>query len=463
MKPNFKSLAFRLFATSAAWTILVLPLAGIIIYRLYRDDVQASFDGRLEKLVNAIAVDSMGAGPDEPVAPNNRYEPLFEETHSGWYWQIKPLDNPSLTRLVSASLATASIDSPVEKNVKPDENGARWLNSDGPVGEPIRMVEVVDTPDHLESGPRYSIIVAGPIDWLESRIANFLTRLSIALTLAGVGLVTATLFQVRFGLLPLRKIGQGLADVRSGRAEHLEGELPPEIKPLQEELNALIASNQDIIDRARTQVGNLAHALKTPLAVITNEAREDKGPLGRKIVEQAEIMRDQVNHYLDRARVAARVGVIGRSTPVLAVAEPLVRALERIHRDRAVTIALDIAPDLRFAGERQDLEEMLGNLCDNACKWARKTVTIRGALLPSGDKRNLPRRMVIFVEDDGPGLSAEQRARIGKRGVRLDETKPGSGLGLSIVTDLIQSYRGKIELAQADAGGLGVRLELPAS
>ncbi len=228
------------------------------------------------------------------------------------------------------------------------------MNSVGPEDQPIRMVEVIDTPDHTETGPRYSIIVAGPIDWLESRVANFLTRLSIALTLAGVGLVTVTLFQVRFGLLPLRRIEQGLADVRSSKANKLEGDLPAEIEPLQVEINALIGAGQDIIERARTQVGNLAHALKTPLAVITNEAREDKGALGAKVAEQAAIMRDQVNHYLDRARVAARVGVIGRMTPVLPVVEPLARALERIHRERDIHITVTVMRARNSRGEKQD-------------------------------------------------------------------------------------------------------------
>lgn len=459
---RLRSLAFRLFATSAIWTLLVLPVAGIIIYRLYREDVQATFDGRIEKLVNAIAVDSMGAGSSGPVVPVNRYEPLFEETHSGWYWQIKPLDDPSAQSLVSASLATATLESPFEKKVKPDVNGARWMNSVGPEEQPIRMVEVVDTPDHAETGPRYSIIVAGPIDWLESRIANFLTRLSIALTLTGVGLVTVTLFQVRFGLLPLRKIEQGLADVRSGRNNKLEGQFPAEIEPLQTEINALVVAGQDIIERARTQVGNLAHALKTPLAVITNEAREDKGPLGAKVAEQAAIMRDQVNHYLDRARVAARVGVIGRMAPVLPVLEPLVRALERIHQDRGIHITVSCDADLKFAGEKQDLEEMLGNLCDNACKWAKRNVTVTVTHRPEFGKLT-GGRLLIHVDDDGPGLSEKQRARIGRRGVRLDESKPGSGLGLSIVLDLVQSYLGKLELAASEEGGLSARLDLPAA
>jgi signal transduction histidine kinase len=458
---RLKSLAFRLFATSAAWTLLVLPIAGFIIYRLYRDDVQASFDARLEKLVNSIAADSMGAG-DKPIAPVNRYEPLFEDLHSGWYWQIKPIDDRAALTIASASLGADALELPVDRNVKPDPYGARWMNAPGPLGELLRMVEVVDTPDHRQSAPRYSIIVAGPIDWLESRVASFLARLAIALALTGIGLVTVTIFQVRFGLLPLRRIEQGLNDVRSGRAAALEGELPAEIEPLQVELNALIASNQEIIDRARTQVGNLAHALKTPLAVITNEAREDKSPLGHKIAEQAEIMRDQVHHYLNRARVAARVGVIGRATPVLDVLEPLQRTLERIHRDRAIAITIECPREIRFAGERQDLEEILGNLCDNACKWTKANVLVT-AVQPLGADRKPLGRLVIRIEDDGPGLSEEERARIGKRGVRLDETKPGSGLGLSIVTDLVQSYRGKLELAASPKGGLLVKLDLPSA
>src|SRR5262245_52829544 len=139
---RFNSLAFRLFTTAATWTLLVLPIAGVIIYGLYRDDVQASFDGQLQKLVNAITVDSMGGGQTPPVAPANRYEPLFEVTHSGWYWQIKPLDDPSAQRLVSASLATATLPSPASLNIAPDASGARWMDANGPKGEPLRLVEV---------------------------------------------------------------------------------------------------------------------------------------------------------------------------------------------------------------------------------------------------------------------------------------------------------------------------------
>lgn len=459
---RFNSLAFRLFATAAAWTLVVLPIAGFIIYRLYRDDVQTSFDGQLLKLVNAITVDSMGSSEGaQPLPPSNLYEPLFEVTHSGWYWQITPLSPANGRKLVSPSLATWSLVSPAAKSVKPDETGARWMNVKGPKGEPLRMVEVIDSLGHEPGRPTYSIVVAGPQDWLDHLVANFRYRLTTALALAGLGLVAVTLFQVRFGLLPLRQIEGGLSNIRNGTATTLEGDLPAEIEPLQSELNALIRSNNAIVDRARTQVGNLAHALKTPLAVINNEARADKTGLGEKVIEQAEIMKQSVTRYLDRARMAARVGVIGRVTEVAPVIQPLVRTLQRIHQEKGVVINVECPAEARFSGEKQDLEEMLGNLLDNACKWAKHEVYLTVDIPPSTSRaRN--RRIAITVADDGPGLTDDQRSKIGKRGLRLDETKPGSGLGLSIVMELAHSYGGTCDLARAKQGGLAVHLNLPA-
>lgn len=460
MAVRLNSLALRLFAAAAAWTLLVLPLAGYMIYRLYREDVHTTFDNDLRMLVTVFEIDTLASGGTEPVMPINRYHPLFEVTHSGWYWQVQPLDDPTGTRLVSPSLATGSLPSPYAAKEPRDENGQRWMNTIGPANDKIRVVETIGKIKRPDGDKSYSVAVAGPIDWLDDRLSSFLTKLTTALTLAGAGFLAMTLFQVRFGLLPLKKIERGLAEIRSGAATDLAGELPLEIEPLQQELNALIQSNQDIVDRARTQVGNLAHALKTPLAVITNEARGDKSPFAGKVAEQAGIMRDQINHYLDRARMAARAG-IGRSTDVRPLVEPLVRTLERINRDREIAISFDCPADAKFQGEKQDLEEILGNLLDNACKWAKRSVHLK-VLPPPRDARGPARRLVITVEDDGKGLSDEQRKKIGKRGLRLDETKPGSGLGLSIVTDLVQSYRGAFVLDQSAHGGLLVRLELPA-
>jgi len=310
------------------------------------------------------------------------------------------------------------------------------------------------------TGRRYSIVVAGPIDWPETRVSEFRTKLAMALALAGLGLVLMTLFQVRFGLSPLRAIERDLGRVRAGEAQKLEGRLPVEIQPLQQELNALITSNQEIVDRARTQVGNLAHALKTPLAVITNEADEDKSSFAAKVAQQASLMRDQVNLYLDRARMAAQVGTIGKVTEVAPLIEPLQRALERIYRDKGVAIAVECPDGAKFQGEKQDLEEMLGNLLDNACKWSKGRVYLTVAA-PEAPARTGSRRLAVTVEDDGPGLSDEQRSKIGKRGMRLDESKPGTGLGLSIVADLAQSYRGHLQLSMSPHGGLAVTLDLP--
>lgn len=459
---RLNSLAFRLFATSVVWTLIVLPLAGWLIFALFRDDVQVGFDNNLIKLVDAIVVDALATEGNEPDVPVNRYEPLFEVPNSGFYWQIKPLDVPTARKLVSPSLATGTLPSPYELKFPADKTGKRWFNTTGPDGKPIRIVEVVNSVNYAADTPHYSVIVAGPHDWLEDLIKHFQSRLIIALALAGLGLLAVTLVQIRFGLAPLRRIEKDLAAVRSGDAKDLSGDLPAEIEPLQAELNALLKSNQDIIERARTQVGNLAHALKTPLAVITNEARDHKSEFAAKVAEQAAIMRDSVTNYLDRARMAARANVIGRATPIQPLAQGLVRTLERINREKGVTITLDCAPAVRFQGEKADLEEMLGNLLDNACRWSNSRVFLTIAAVPQ-PARSAPRMLSLIVEDDGAGLTPDQRGKIGKRGQRLDESTPGTGLGLSIVADFATSYRGTMTLDASPHGGLLVRLELPAA
>jgi signal transduction histidine kinase len=459
MKLN--SLAFRLFATAAVWTLLVLAIAGIVIDYVHKREADAAFDTRLSQILTQIIAFSTLHEGNEPRVPKIIGEPLFELTHSGWYWQITPLDGAPGRRMVSASLAGESLILPSSLKTKPDANNIGWLNTTGPVGESIRIAENVYNAGEDESPRFYSFLVAGDFETTESVNAVFRVPLAIALGLAGLGLVAATLFQVRFVLAPLQAIEKRLTAIRSGAAEKLEGELPAEIEPLKTELNALIKSNQDIVERARTQVGNLAHALKTPLAVILNEARDEKSLSAPKIAEQATLMHDQVNYYLDRARMAARTGLVGRQTDVGAVAEGLVRALERIYRERGLDLSIECPSAARFQGEKQDLEEMLGNLLDNACKWAHSRVMLKVAM---ADLSPAAQSMLdIRVEDDGPGLTPEQRAQGITRGRRLDETKPGSGLGLSIVADLAQSYRGSFKLEQGPLGGLSARLELPAA
>jgi signal transduction histidine kinase len=275
-------------------------------------------------------------------------------------------------------------------------------------------------------------------------------------------LLLTTMFQVRFGLAPLKRISESLAAIRAGTAERLAGHFPVEIEPLARETNALIEANREIVERARTHVGNLAHALKTPLSVMVNEAAaRGDDPLAAKVREQTGIMRDQVARHLERARIAARATVVGSVTDVQPVVTGLRRTMEKIYHPRGIAIDVEAPDGVRFRGERQDLEEMLGNLVDNACKWAQARVSVE--VTPErAEGAPVKPTVRIVVDDDGPGLTPAEREQVARRGQRLDESKPGSGLGLSIVLELAALYGGGLTLSNAPIGGLRAELVLPA-
>jgi signal transduction histidine kinase len=252
----------------------------------------------------------------------------------------------------------------------------------------------------------------------------------------------------------LRRAREALARIRSGAARRLEGKFPAEIAPLAAELNSLIEHSAEVVGRARTHVSNLAHYLKTPLTVLASEAEADPGVLAEAVKRQVDIMRRQVDHYLVRARAAGALDVLGNRTLVAPVLDDLARVLDRVHAERGIAIAVDCPASLAFRGDRQDLEEMAGNLMDNACKWASSRVAVKA--LGEGA------RLVLTVEDDGPGLAPTDLGRVLQRGQRLDESVPGSGLGLSIVRDISKLYGGGLELGQSPLGGLSAVLDLPA-
>lgn len=450
------SLAFRLISASALWSVVALVAAGFILTSLYTRTVEEAFDERLSVYLRTLVGALAQQQPPASTEPGNLGEPRFELTYSGWYWQVRePGGGPVL--MSSGSLFADILDAASATDLR-TLDGMTSGDLVGPADQSLRVLsQVVDfSADHS-----YEVLVAGDAGGLAAQIVAF--RWSVGLTLAafGIGLVIATLFQIRWGLRPLDNVRRGLAALRSGKETRFEGPFPAEIQPLAVELNALLESNQQIIERARTQVGNLAHALKTPLSVITNEARAAEGPLAAKVAEQAELMRTQVNHYLERARIAARAQVIGAVTDVEPVIDSIVRAMARIHEDRNLDIGEEVAPGLRFRGERQDLEEIIGNLVDNACKWARTEVMVSVApALPEAGERGI---LTIAIDDDGPGLSESERSEATRRGRRLDETKPGSGLGLSIVTELVGLYGGRFRLDRAPSGGLRAEVTLPAA
>jgi signal transduction histidine kinase len=281
----------------------------------------------------------------------------------------------------------------------------------------------------------------------------------LATSLAGLGalLALAALAQVSVGLSPLRALQQALLAVREGRTPRLEGRFPAELQALIDDFNGVLDRNAEGVARARTQAGNLAHALKTPLAVLGNAAAQaphnDLAPL---VAEQVQVAQRHIHWHLARARVAASQGLPGQRTPLAPLVDGLLRVMAKLHADRGLDLAATGLPaDAAFAGEAQDLQEMLGNLLDNACRSARHAVRV-GA-------RREGAQLHITVDDDGPGIAPDQRDAVLRRGVRLDESTPGSGLGLAIVVELASLYGGALTLATSDRGGLCARLSLPAA
>lgn len=454
------SLAGRLFLSAILLSALVLLSAGAILSTINRRSVEAAFDERLKLYLKVLVADVAALSEGGNVEPGNLGEPQFQIPLSGWYWQIMRIDAESGTAAVlrtSRSLFSQRLPALVEPGIPSARGDFRDGYREGPEGRRIRIVE-----QEIDLGEqnRFVIAVAGNADEIVEQRQRFDLTLLTILSMLGLALGASAYIQVRYGLRPLRELSQSLAQVRNGESEHVEGAFPVEVAPLAGELNQLLAMNREIVSRARAQVGNLAHALKTPLSVLLNEAGTDRSPLGDKIREQTAIMRDQVQYYLDRARAAARAATIGHVTEVEPVLASFVRAFEKIYADKALVFEMLIETSLRFRGEKQDLEELVGNLIDNAGKWAASRVRIE--LRAAVQSEVAAPQIVLLVDDDGPGLAQDKRNEAMQRGRRLDETKPGSGLGLSIVIDLATLYGGSFALEDSPLGGLRARLNLPA-
>jgi signal transduction histidine kinase len=452
------SLATRLFLSATAWLVVILAITGFVLSSVYKEATERAFDRRLNLYLRTLIAEV--ATPDEPVDRQFQSlgEPLFELPLSGWYWQITRTDTEKPDTRSSRSLWDKKLPKLEEQGVELTAAGIRIAYVDGPEGQSLRMVE---RPVDLGADGKFLVSVAGDAGEIFDETRSFDYYLGGTFTALGIVLLLTTVFQVRFGLAPLKRISEAIADIRSGRAERLEGEFPVEIAPLARETNALIDANREIVERARTHVGNLAHAIKTPLSVIVNEASAHAvDPFAEKVMEQAGVMRDQVAHHLERARIAARVSIVGTVTEVAPAIEALRRTMEKIHRDRGIAVEAKADPAAKFRGERQDLEEMVGNLVDNACKWATSRVLVEVLVEPAG-KPGIGPRLRVVVDDDGRGLSEAERTQVSRRGQRLDESKPGSGLGLSIVVDLAALYGGSLSLGSAPIGGLRAELVLP--
>ncbi|MCX8504777.1 MAG: sensor histidine kinase [Beijerinckiaceae bacterium] len=450
------SIGSRLFISAILCSLIILFGAGLVLSAIYRRASERAFDERLQVYVQSVAANLASKNVSNVFDPYGLGDPRFTLPLSGWYWQIRTegLAKPEVTS--SISLFGGRLPKLETLNVPAHDGTAREGYIIGPDERRLRLVErAIEFPD----GSRFLVQIAGNADEIELTIQSFAKALWTSFGLLALALSVTTIFQVRFGLLPLSRLSNEIGAIRRGSSDHVSGRFPDDISPVADEINLLLDVNRDILARARTQVGNLAHALKTPLSVLINEVSDEDTPLANKVREQTGIMRDQVNWHLDRARAAARAGVIGVATDIAPAVAGLERTFLKIYTDKNLTIESDLAPDLKFRGEKQDLEEMLGNLVDNACKWARRQVIIKASAFTGSNAHPF---IVFDVSDDGPGLPPEKRTEVIKRGERLDETVPGTGLGLSIVADLAKLYGGELTLDSAENGGLRALLRLPA-
>ena len=450
------SLVRRLVLLASVWSLVALVVTGLVLTALFQQAALSRFDQGLNDVVQGLYSGSSVEADGRVAAP-----PITDvrslRAYSGRYWQVaEPSSGGRITALIrSRSLFDAELKVPdgFLARLQKSPGAVVYDDTQGPDGEALRIGGLLSRlPGRTVPVVFLAAEDRSPVDRDAQRFAVVTLA---ALLLLGIGLIAAVVLQVRIGLRPLFELRREIAEIRNGKADRLSKDYPTELSPVADELNGLLAHNQEVVERQRTHVGNLAHALKTPLSVIQAEAERFPGPLADLIQRQADTMREQVEHHLRRARVAARSQGGGELTLVEPVIDELSRTLESIFIHKRVEIDWICPPDLSFLGERQDLMEMVGNLLENACKWSRGYIQVIC-------RAEGPSRLIITVEDNGVGLPVDRQNEMLKRGVRLDETSPGSGLGLSIVDELARAYGGTMRLFSSDLNGLGVALDLPA-
>lgn len=480
-----RSLRWRLLAATLLTVAVAMLVAGGSLAGLFREYAQEQFQAQL-----LLQLDQLTAAfePDQDSRPRLRAplsDPRWSRPYSGLYWQIERADAGNDAAAERSELARSrslwdqrlTLPAPTVTASRGAPLGYRLAGPDGQTLQALERRVRFATPQSQSQSqdaspappaspaaawrlPDWRLVVAADDAELQRAIARFNGLLALFLAILGAALLAAAFAQVHLGLRPLRRLQDSIRALRSGEARRLEGDFPAEVTPLAQDLNRVLDENERMVERAHRLAGNLAHAIKTPLAVLANLASDphtERAALARQLAEQVGRIDEQVDWQLSHAR---RTGTAlpGRRTAPGPVLEGLVRVMQKVHRDREgrpeLAIVLSpVAPGLAFAGDPHDLHEMAGNLIDNACKWAHRQVRVQVAVVDG--------QLVVTIDDDGPGLSAAQRDQVFRRGVRADERTPGSGLGLAIAADTAELYGGRVQLEDSPLGGLRARLSLP--
>lgn len=430
---------------AAGWIAVLLLVGGLALDRALTAMITRNYDEQLGYMLTAM-IGSAEIGPDGEVFFNRPLgDQRFLEPNSGLYWQIRGKGHEDFP---SRSLWDRSL------RVRGDHLDAEphVFDSDEFPGETLRVMErSIVLPN---SKTQWWFTVAAGRGELDEQLRRIRSILSYSFVILGLGLFLMTALQTWYGLFPLKRVRRAIKRMRSTGANHIDDPLPLEVQPLVEEINGLLAHTERQAEEARTHAGNLAHALKTPLTVVMNAATAKAPDLSDTVIREAAVMRRQVDHHLARARAVGRRAVGHSRATVWESVEAVLRAVTRLHG--STRFDLDGNRLATVAIERQDLDEILGNLIENAAKYGG------GSVFVTVDAAKAPGVCEIWVEDDGMGIPEEERVRIFDRGARLDTGKPGTGLGLAIVRDVAEIYGGSVELAESeDLGGLLVKLYLP--
>jgi signal transduction histidine kinase len=446
------SLVGRLIRLAGVWFILALILISVGLTAFFNYTSVTRFQAGIADIVRTL-YSHTEFGPDGVINIPELYMIRTDDIYSGLYWQILELDENDKQIAIYRSDSLDKLHLSLPKRLDKTSGEPVYYDNIGPRDQPLRQTAI-----YLKIQGRALVFMAAEDrSELNRNVSQFGLITGFTFLVLALGSLLAIYLQVRIGLSPLFELKDEISKVREGKASRLEGDYPLEIAPVAKQINALLAHGQDVVERQRTHVGNLAHALKTPLSVLLASAGSDDSPLAVTIRKQTGLMKDQVDHHLRRARAAARAQNMGERTPVEPVIDELAVMLEQVFSDKGVIIDWRAPETVAFRGERQDFQEIVANLTENACIWCRKNVRIDISL--SDEAEGLSLR----IEDDGPGLPEADYQSVLKRGARLDETAPGSGLGLAIVDELVRAYGGRFYFTRSSLGGLGVTVHLPAN